>query len=95
MQDQMSTERGVFGMPKPHGWPIERIVSLVAGAVVLATQIAQAVRPAQSGRLRFLAGWVGANLLFNAAVGWCPLSALLHRAGILTAAEREAHYYTK
>lgn len=87
MQDQALTAPGMFGMPKPQGWTIERIVSLVAGTVVLATQIAQTARSEHSGLLRLLAGWVGANLLLNAAVGWCPLSVLLHRAGIPTAAE--------
>ncbi|WP_232008128.1 hypothetical protein [Mycobacterium gordonae] len=44
MQDQALTAPGMFGMPKPQGWTIERIVSLVAGTVVLATQIAQTAR---------------------------------------------------
>jgi hypothetical protein len=39
-------------------------------------------------RWRLLTGLVGANLMFNAAVGWCPVSAVLHRLGISTAAER-------
>lgn len=52
MYEQTVTERGVFEMSKPRGWTIERIVSLVAGTVVLITQIGQTVRPAHSGVLR-------------------------------------------
>ena len=85
MQDKVLIERGMFGMPKPQGWTIERIVSLMAGAVVLLTQIVRSEHPS---RLRLLAGWVGANLLLNAVVGWCPMSVVLHRLGVPTAAER-------
>lgn len=53
MRDKVLTERGMFGMPKPQGWTIERIVNLMAGAVVLTTQI---VRSEHSSRLRVLAG---------------------------------------
>jgi hypothetical protein len=28
-------ERTAFGMPRPQGWPIDRIVGLMAGTVVL------------------------------------------------------------
>ncbi len=85
MQDMVVMERGLFGMPKPQGWTIDRIVSLVAGAVVLTTQIVRSEHP---GRLRVLAGWVGVNLLLNGIAGWCPLSVVLHRLGLPTAAER-------
>ena len=44
--------------------------------------------PTTPGDLPVLTGFVGANLLLDAAVGWCPTSLLLHRVGILTAAER-------
>lgn len=84
MQDKVLIERGMFGMPKPQGWTIERIVNLMAGAVVLLTQIVRSEHPS---RLRVLAGWVGANLLLNAVVGWCPMSVVLHRLGVPTAAE--------
>ena len=90
MQDQVLTERGMFGMPKPQGWTIERIVSLMAGAVVLITQVAQS---GHVSRLRVLAGWVGANLVLNGALGWCPMSVLLNRLGFVTAAERERQSY--
>ena len=77
-------ERGAFGMPQPQGWPLERVVSLMAGVVVLATLALGRRHP----RWRILTGFAGANLLLNAAVGWCPTSVVLHRLGISTAAER-------
>jgi hypothetical protein len=84
-QIQPPMERGAFGMPKPQGWTIERIVNLMAGAVVLATL---ALGRAHSSRWRLLTGFVGANLLLDAVKGWCPMSVLLHRLGMPTAAER-------
>ncbi|CQD02763.1 hypothetical protein BN000_00354 [Mycobacterium europaeum] len=78
-------QRGAFGMPKPQGWTLERAVHLLAGSVVLASLL---LGQKYSPRWRVLTGFVGANLLLDAAVGWCPTSLLLHRVGILTAAER-------
>lgn len=72
-------------MPKPQGWTIERVVFLMAGAIVLAAQL---VGRARWDSRRAPAGWVGANLLLEAAVGWCPMSVLLHRLGVPSAAER-------
>ena len=72
-------------MPRPQGWTIERVVSLMAGSMVLATLT---LGRARSPRWRILTGFVGANLLLDAAVGWCPTSLLLHRLGVPTAAER-------
>lgn len=84
-QEECALTRGVFGMPKPQGWTLERVVSLIAGAVVITTQMVGGER---SARLRLFTGFVGANLLLNAAVGWCPTSLLLHRLGLPTGAER-------
>ena len=78
-------ERGAFGMPKPRGWTIERAVPVLAGTLVLATL---ALGRKRSPRWRVLTGLVGANLLLDAAVGWCPASVVLHRVGLQTAAER-------
>ncbi|OBK64289.1 hypothetical protein A5653_23280 [Mycobacterium colombiense] len=78
-------EYGAFGMPIPQGWTIERLVSLLAGTVVIATQVAGGPG---SARLRVLTGWVGVNSVLNAIVGWCPMSVLLHRLGVRTVAER-------
>jgi hypothetical protein len=79
-----STERTAFGMPRPQGWPLDRIVALMAGMVVLATL----TLGRQHARWRILTGFVGANLLLNAAMGWCTMSVVLHRLGISTATER-------
>jgi hypothetical protein len=76
---------GPFGMPKPQGWPIERIISLMAGIVVIISLI---LGCEVSKRWKYLTGFVGANLLLDAIVGWCPSSLLLHRLGVPTAAER-------
>lgn len=77
-------ERGAFGMPRPQGWPLERVVTLMAGMVVLATLTLGRQNP----RWRILTGFAGANLALNAAFGWCPMSIVLHRLGISTAVER-------
>jgi hypothetical protein len=78
-------ERTAFGMPRPHGWPIDRVVDLMAGTVVLASLI---LGRQHHARWRLLTGFVGANLMLNAAVGWCPMSVVLHRLGVSTTAER-------
>ncbi|MGC9220488.1 MAG: YgaP family membrane protein, partial [Solirubrobacteraceae bacterium] len=80
-----SLQTGMFDMPKPQGWTIERVVSLMAGVVVLATLTLGRER---SGRWRLLTGFVGANLVMDATVGWCPSSVILHHLGVPTAAER-------
>lgn len=75
---------GRCGLQRPEGWTIERVVSLMAGAVVLRTLVLGRER---SRRWRLLTGFVGANLIMDAAVGWCPSSVMLHRLGVPTAAE--------
>ncbi|UQX11953.1 YgaP family membrane protein [Candidatus Mycobacterium methanotrophicum] len=88
MQTEQRTaaiERGAFGMPRPQGWTLERTIHLLAGGVVLVSLL---LGHKVSARWRMLTGFVGANLLLEAAVGWCPTSVLLHRLGIPTAAER-------
>ncbi|MBS4729301.1 DUF2892 domain-containing protein [Mycobacterium sp. SM1] len=72
-------------MPKPQGWTLERIEHLLAGTVVLTTL---ALGRKHSGRWRMLTAFVGANLLLDAAAGWCPTGVVLHRLGVPTAAER-------
>ncbi|MHB1488025.1 MAG: YgaP family membrane protein [Acidimicrobiales bacterium] len=81
-------ERGVIGIPKPQGWTIERLVSLLAGAAILFTL---GLGRRRSERWRVLTGFVGVNLVLDGTVGWCPFSLLLHRLGILSAAERSRH----
>jgi hypothetical protein len=84
-QQTAAIERGAFGMPRPQGWTLERTINLLAGGMVL---ISLALGRTFSARWRVLTGFVGANLLLDAAVGWCPSSVLLHRLGMSTAAER-------
>ncbi|VAZ90643.1 YgaP family membrane protein [Mycobacterium pseudokansasii] len=83
-QGSAPIERGAFQVPRPQGWPLERILHLIAGSVVL---VSLALGRMRSKRWRILTGFVGANLLLDAAVGWCPTSVLLHRFGVRTAAE--------
>lgn len=47
-------QRGMFGMPKPQGWTIERVVNLMAGGVVVTTLILGCER---SKRWRLLTGF--------------------------------------
>lgn len=77
--------RGALGMPKPQGWPIERIVDIMAGAGILATL---GLARKRSARWRVLTGFIATNLLLDGAIGWCPFSMLLHRLGVPSAAER-------
>lgn len=53
--------------------------------MVLATQLIGKHRLTSS---RALAAFVGANLILEALIGWCPLTVALHRLGIPTTAER-------
>lgn len=76
---------GAFGMPTPQGWTVERLAHLTAGVVVLATQLIGKHRLTPP---RALAAFVGANLVLEALIGWCPLTVALHRLGIPTTAER-------
>lgn len=79
-----SLERGPMGMPKPQGWTIERLVSLIAGATVLLSL----GLGRRSARWRAVSVVVAVNLVLDATIGWCPVSLALHRLGILSAAER-------
>lgn len=80
-----SVQTGMFDMPKLQGWTIERVVSLMAGTVVLTSL---ALGRERSRRWRLLTGFVGANLIMDASVGWCPSSVVLHHLGVPTATER-------
>ncbi|MHB8294722.1 MAG: YgaP family membrane protein [Acidimicrobiales bacterium] len=75
---------GGSGMPKPQGWPLERVLGAIAGGVVLSTL---ALGRAHSPRWRVMTAFVGANLVLNAAVGWCPASLVLHKLGVKSMAE--------
>ena len=65
-------------------WSVERATSLLAGSVVL---FSLGMARVHSNRWRFLTAFVGANLLMNAAIGWCPTSLALRRLGLPTAAQ--------
>lgn len=87
MNDKQGTApgQGVLGMPVPDGWTVERLVSLIAGGAILATLGLGRLR---TPRWRAATGFVGVNLLSDAALGWCPVSVALHRLGVPTAAEQ-------
>ncbi|AQA20589.1 hypothetical protein BTZ20_3721 [Rhodococcus sp. MTM3W5.2] len=65
--------------PRHHGWTVERLVPLLAGTMVL---LSVALTLAFSSWWLILTGFVAANLLFYATVGWCPASLLMQRLGL-------------
>lgn len=68
-------------MPLPHhdGWTVAKVVPLLGGLMVL---LSAALAATLSPWWLVLTGFVGANLVFYAAVGWCPASLLMQRAGV-------------
>lgn len=80
-----SSRRSGLGSLRPVGWPLERMLHLMAGTVILSTL---ALGRLHCPRWRILTGFVGANLLLDVTVGWCPASLLLRRLGVPTAVER-------
>ncbi len=66
-------------LPRHHRWTIERAVPLLGGSVVLASL---ALGQRHTPRWRALTGFAGANLVLYGALGWCPASLLMQRAGI-------------
>lgn len=80
----MDTPTGPLGVPKPDSWTLERVISALAGAVVLGSL---ALGRAHSPRWRILTSFVGANLIMNALAGWCPTSVVLYKLGLRTTAE--------
>ncbi|WP_040796603.1 YgaP family membrane protein [Nocardia higoensis] len=72
-------------LPRHHGWNVERVVPLMAGTMVLLSVILSA---AVTPWWLLLTGFVGANLVFYAAVGWCPASLMMEKAGLQRAACR-------
>jgi hypothetical protein len=73
-----------LGLPAPTGWPVERVVSLLAGGMVVGSLAAGRAR---NPRWRILTGMVGANLMLQGIVGWCPTSGLLYKLGVPLARE--------
>ncbi|MHB8657619.1 MAG: YgaP family membrane protein [Solirubrobacteraceae bacterium] len=76
------SESNRFGLPKPAGWPIERIVPLLAGAVIVGTL---ALGRAKDPRWRLMTTLVGTNLLLQGVTGWCPASGAMFKLGIRSA----------
>ncbi|MFD4182479.1 DUF2892 domain-containing protein [Rhodococcus sp. NPDC058514] len=66
-------------LPRHRGWTVERLVPLLAGAIVL---VSVALTLAFSSWWLILTGFVAANLLLYSAVGWCPASLLMQRLGL-------------
>ncbi|CRK53753.1 conserved hypothetical protein [Rhodococcus sp. RD6.2] len=60
-------------------WTVERVVPLMGGVMIL---LSVALAVGLSPWWLVLTGFVGANLVFYSAVGWCPASLLMERAGL-------------
>lgn len=65
--------------PAPRGWPLQRILFLMAGTVTLTGVI---LGVTVTTWFLLLPAIAGANQLLMVAVGWCPMSLLLTRLGI-------------
>lgn len=65
--------------PRHQGWTVERLVPLMGGSMVLASA---ALAAAVSPWWLLLTGFVGANLVFYSAVGWCPASLIMEKVGL-------------
>ena len=74
-----------IGLPAPEGWPLERVVSLLAGGAILGTC---ALSRLHNPRWRVMTSVIGANLALQGTVGWCPASGALYKLGVPMARER-------
>lgn len=82
------TQRATFKPPCPPGWPLERVLHLMAGTAVLTSAtLAYLFGPLWL----ILTGFVGLSLLLDAFAGWCPASLVLYRLGVRTSAECGLH----
>ncbi|MFD3811805.1 DUF2892 domain-containing protein [Rhodococcus sp. NPDC058639] len=66
-------------LPHHDGWTVERVVPLMAGVMVL---LSVALTLTFSPWWLILTGFVGANLVFYSAAGWCPASLIMEKAGL-------------
>lgn len=66
------------GVRTSPAWPVQRMLFLIAGCVVLLGVLLTVL---VSPWFVLLPALVGANQLLFAAVGWCPMSLLLIRLG--------------
>lgn len=83
-QNEVLTKSQGLSLPRPQGWPLERVLHLMAGTVVLTSVVLAYLF---SPLWLILTGFVGVSLLLDASVGWCPSSILLYRLDIRTSAE--------
>jgi hypothetical protein len=74
-----------LGLPAPQGWPIERVIPLMAGSVIVGTLALARLR---NPKWRLMTGVVGANLMLQGTVGWCPASGALYKLGMPRARDR-------
>ena len=72
-------ELPVKTLPHHDGWTVERVVPLMAGVMVL---LSVALTLALSPWWLILTGFVGVNLVFYPAAGWCPASLIMEKAGL-------------
>ena len=68
-------------------WPIERLVTLLAGSVTLLTLL---LGRRHNPRWRLMTGFIAGNLVAQATIGWCPASLLMRRLGFRRAIDRGA-----
>lgn len=61
------------------GWPLQRILFLMAGTVTL---VGVLLGVTVSAWFLLLPAMAGANQLLMVATGWCPMSLLLTRLGV-------------
>jgi hypothetical protein len=84
----MSSPTSAVSCAVTPGWPMQRILFLLAGAVTL---IGVLLAVTLSPWFLLVPALVGANQLLMVARGWCPMSLLLARLGVTgasTAAKR-------
>ena len=85
MADSTQDKWPILGLPRPKGWSIERVTAVMAGTMILFTLL---LGRTKSSRWRLMTAFIGGNLILAGSTGWCPMSVLLHRAGVKTAAEQ-------
>ena len=72
-------------LPRHDGWTVERLVPLMAGAVVLGSlALGRGVSP----KWRGLTAFAGGNLIMYSTVGWCPASLAMAGLGVPRQAAR-------
>lgn len=75
----MSSPSQAIGRAVTPGWPMQRILFLLAGTVTL---LGVLLTVTVSRWFLLVPALVGANQLLMVATGWCPMSLLLTRLGV-------------